>query len=91
MKKVFILSLVMSACGITGCAKDPTNVTFALNDIGEVSIHTDTQNAFLADNNFSNDLSNYANATQKNDNPVPVSFKWSASSKAKRYSRITSC
>ena len=85
MKKVFILSLVMSACGITGCAKDPTNVTFALNDIGEVSIHTDTQNAFLADNNFSNDLSNYANATQKNDSPKPIALAWNISSKAKKY------
>lgn len=85
MRKLSVLLLVSSICVLTGCSKDPSEVTFSLVDLGEVSIHTENQNLFLNDDDFSNDLVNYANATQKYDNPLPVSLSWDISSKAKKY------
>ncbi len=85
MRKISVLLLVSSICVLTGCAKDPDSVTFSLADLGEVSIHTETQEAFLADDNFSNDLVNYANGALRNDKPLPVSLSWEISSKAKKY------
>ena len=85
MRKLSTLTIVVCMCALTGCSKDPSEVTITLKDIGDVSIHTEKQAGFLSDNDFSNNLIQYANATQRCDGPLPVPLSWDISHKSKSY------
>ncbi len=86
MKKIVAPILLVALCAITACGpSDPTEVTFTLEEVGEVSIHTENQIAFWADSDTSNNLLSYANATWKYDNPNPITLNYSVSTEANEY------
>lgn len=83
MKKYFLLPFIVlsiSACG----ENDPSSVNFTLNDVGEVSFHTDEQEEFWKDNNVESSLLKYGMGEEEKELPNPINLSWKVTS-AKNY------
>ena len=73
--KAFFLTLAMlTTLFISGC--NPSEVTFTLNEPGEVDIHTDEQNAFWNDQDMEKSLLQYGSGEENKEKPNPVKLSW---------------
>ena len=72
MKKSLLLLSSILCLSLSGCVSDPKEVTFVLNNVGQVDYHTDVQKQFWADDDFESSLLKYGNGENDLDKPNPI-------------------
>ena len=82
LKALFLLPLLVPL--FTACEADPSSVTFAFKEIGEVDIHTEDQNNFWKDDDMEKSLLQYGMGDENKEKPLPVKLSWKVT-KAKKY------
>ena len=84
-KLLFLSSLI--PLSLAGCTKenDPSEVEFRLKEFASpVSLHTEKQQSFFQETDFSDDLKDYGLGEVENTRPLPVNLSWEVIS-AKKY------
>ena len=83
-KKILLIAALFTSLSLVACDADPSEVTFKINEVGEVDIHTEDQNNFWKDNDMEKSLLQYGMGDENKEKPLPVKLSWKVT-KAKNY------